>query len=353
MMSAPARLIAVRCSSATASPSIQPLLGRGLDHRVLARHVVRRDRHVDLGAHRGDHVEVGERRLHHHHVGALGDVERGSPRAPRGRCASPAGSPCGRRRRRCARRPRRGTGRRAPTRTWPSRRGSRCRRGRRSSSAARMARDLAVHHPARRDDVGAGVGLGDRGPRVQLERGVVVDLARRRSSTPQWPWSVYSSRQQVGDEHEVVAHLVAQVAERELHDAVGVPRLAARRRPCAPARRRGSTAGMPRSASSRTSLRSDSRVCCTTPGSERSAAARRCPRGRTAGRRGRRPAAASRRRGGGARACGAAGEDGERGRSPSNPTAGGHQRAPRPSPGSCAPRAPRSLRSPHRRPRPQ
>ena len=50
---------------------------RGLDHRVLAAHVVRRDRHVELGAHCGDHVEVRERRLDHDHVGALVDVERG------------------------------------------------------------------------------------------------------------------------------------------------------------------------------------------------------------------------------------------------------------------------------------
>jgi hypothetical protein len=50
-----------------------PSLGRGLDHRVLAGHVVRGDGHVDSAA-AGDDVEVGERRLHHHHVGALGDV---------------------------------------------------------------------------------------------------------------------------------------------------------------------------------------------------------------------------------------------------------------------------------------
>ena len=40
--------------------------------------------------------------------------------------------------------------------------------------------DLAVHHPGRRDHVGAGVGLRDRDARVPLERRVVVDLAARR-----------------------------------------------------------------------------------------------------------------------------------------------------------------------------
>ena len=37
--------------------------------------------------------------------------------------------------------------------------------------------DAAVHHVARRDDVGAGRGLRDGGAREQLERGVVVDVA--------------------------------------------------------------------------------------------------------------------------------------------------------------------------------
>ena len=48
--------------------------GRRLDHRVLAAHVVGGERHVDSAAGGGDDVEVGERRLDHHDVGALGDV---------------------------------------------------------------------------------------------------------------------------------------------------------------------------------------------------------------------------------------------------------------------------------------
>ena len=57
--------------------AVDPAELRGrLHHRVLAAHVVRRDRNVERGAHRRDDVEVRERGLHHHHVGALVDVER-------------------------------------------------------------------------------------------------------------------------------------------------------------------------------------------------------------------------------------------------------------------------------------
>jgi hypothetical protein len=65
-----------------------------------------------------------------------------------------------------------------------------------SSSAARIAADAAVHHVARRDDVGAGLGVhrGDAGE--ALDGGVVVDVDAAVAagvSTPQWPWLVYSS----------------------------------------------------------------------------------------------------------------------------------------------------------------
>ena len=45
-----------------------------------------------------------------------------------------------------------------------------------------------------RDHVGAGLGVGDRGLRQQLDREVVVDLAVARTK-PQWPCEVYSQRQ--------------------------------------------------------------------------------------------------------------------------------------------------------------
>ena len=82
--------------------------------------------------------------------------------------------------------------------------------------------DLAVHHPARRGDVGAGVGLRDRGAGVELEGGVVVDVAVGADDPAVAVVGVLVDAQ-VGDEHHLVAHLGAQVGEGELHDAVGVP----------------------------------------------------------------------------------------------------------------------------------
>ena len=56
--------------------AVDPALGGGrLDHRVLPRHLVGRDRHRGLGRHGRQDVEVGQRRLDHHQVGALGEVE--------------------------------------------------------------------------------------------------------------------------------------------------------------------------------------------------------------------------------------------------------------------------------------
>ena len=56
-----------------------------------------------------------------------------------------------------------------------------------------MRADLAVHHPARRHDVGAGTGLGERRPWRRSRAWRRCRRRRRSSSTPQWPWSVYSS----------------------------------------------------------------------------------------------------------------------------------------------------------------
>ena len=134
-----------------------------------------------------------------------------------------------------------------------------------------------------------------------------------RRATPQWPWSVYSSRQQIGHQHEPVADLVAQVAQRELHDAVGVPRLGPDRRPCGPARRTGSRRGR-RGRRARRPPCAGSRGCAgRRRAATRSAAARRCLRARTAGRPGRRREAGLGRRGGAAPACGATGAVGGRG----------------------------------------
>ena len=239
MMSAPARLMAVRCSSATASPSIQPLLGSRLDHRVLARHVVRRDRHVDLGAHCSDDVEVGERRLHHHHVGALGDVEahlleRLAAVAPVLLVAlaiAAAGD--------AARRPRRGTGRTAPRRTWPSRPGSPCSRSPRRRAQSRMARTWPSIIPLGATMSAPASAWAIAASRVQRRASASLSTSPVRGEHAAVAVVGVLVEAQVGDEHDVVAHLVAQVAERELHDAVGVPRLAAGRVLVRRARRRG------------------------------------------------------------------------------------------------------------------
>ena len=100
-----------------------------------------------------------------------------------------------------------------------------------------------------------------------VERGVVVDAAALVEHAAVAVVGVLVDAQ-VGDQHDVVADVAAQVGERQLDDAVGVVGAAAERRPCAPARRTGSTALTPRAASSATSLRRLSRVCCTTPGSD-------------------------------------------------------------------------------------
>ena len=74
MMSAPARLMAVRCSVATTSWSIQPLAAAALSIAYSPLTWYAASGTVDRGPHRGDDVEIGQRRLHHHHVGALGEV---------------------------------------------------------------------------------------------------------------------------------------------------------------------------------------------------------------------------------------------------------------------------------------
>ena len=104
----------------------------------------------------------------------------------------------------------------------------------------------------------------------------------------------------VGHQHERVADLVAQVAQRDLHDAVGRVGARAARVLRAPGCRRGS----PRA---RRGRRARAPPCGGSPGcaarrpaSTRPARARRCPPSRTAARRGRRPRARSRRRAGAA-----------------------------------------------------
>jgi hypothetical protein len=76
MPSQPARLKDSSASIITAS-CVQPaVLRRGLQHRVLAADLIGVGRHLELVLHPAHDVEVGHAGLDHHHVGALGDVER-------------------------------------------------------------------------------------------------------------------------------------------------------------------------------------------------------------------------------------------------------------------------------------
>ena len=133
------------------------------------------------------------------------------------------------------------------------------------SSACRMAVDLPVHHPAGRHDVRPGVGLGHRGPGVEHDGGVVVDLAG-------------------GGQHAAVAVVGVLVEAAVGHDddlvadarcACPAARAGRCRRGSRPPSPRGPsglgtpkrmTAGTPSAASSCTSLRRLSRVCWTTLG---------------------------------------------------------------------------------------
>ena len=152
--------------------------GGGLDHRVLAGHLVRGDGHRAGRGDVGEHVEVAQRGLDHDDVGALAR----SSATSRGRLApvrrvhlvGPAVA-LERRLDGLAERPVErgrvlgGVGQDARCRSKPG-------------VVERVAdgADLAVHHPARPEHVGAGVGLRERHGDVADERRVVVDDARRR-----------------------------------------------------------------------------------------------------------------------------------------------------------------------------
>ena len=122
-----------------------------------------------------DHVEVRQRRLDHDDVGPLVDVEARPRAAPRGvgrvHLVGAAVAEGGRRVGGLAERAVEGGGelravghdRRVGEAVVVERRADRA--------------DAAVHHVARRDDVGPGARLRERGARQQLDRGVVVDAA--------------------------------------------------------------------------------------------------------------------------------------------------------------------------------
>ena len=229
---------------------------------------------------------------------------------------SPAGSPCGRRRPRWSRRPRRGTGRRGRRRTWPRRPGCATCSWPEPSSAARMAPTWPSIIPLGAH-TSAPASAWASATRAYSSRVASLSTSPWASTTPQWPWSVYSSRHRSAMQHHLVAEVVAQVAQRELHDAVGIPGARADARPWSTGTPNRMTPGHAERRPARPPPCAATRGCAG-PGraARRWAAGRRCPRGRTAARPGRRPTAASRPRAAAARGCVAAGAGVARGRSP-------------------------------------
>ena len=101
----------------------------------------------------------------------------------------------------------------------------------------------AVHHVARRDRVGARLGLGDRGAREQLERLVVVDDAVGAQHAAVAVRGVLAQAE-VGDDQQVRVGGLDR-ARGELDHALVVPRARALLVLARPGRPNSSTAGMP------------------------------------------------------------------------------------------------------------
>ena len=156
------------------------------------------------------------------------------------------------------------------------------------SSAARIAPTWPSIIPDGATTSAPASACDDRDRRVPLEGGVVVDVTLGGEHAAVAVVGVLVEAV-VGDEHEVVADLVAQVAQRRPARRRRRRRPASRWRPCAPARRRGSPpAGRGR--------RAPAPPCAGSPGcaarpraSKPPARGRRCPPSRTGARRGRRP----------------------------------------------------------------
>jgi hypothetical protein len=81
---------------------------------------------------------------------------------------------------------------------------------------------LPVHHPRGGDHVGAGDRLGHRHPGVEVQGGVVVDRAVGGQDAAVAVVGVLVEAE-VGHDHQVVAHLVADVGQPHLGDPGRVP----------------------------------------------------------------------------------------------------------------------------------
>ena len=91
-----------------------------------------------------------------------------------------------------------------------------------ASRASRTYADLAVHHPGQADHVGAGARPGPA-PSRRSARGWRRCRPRpRSSSTPQWPWSVNSSRHRSAITTSLVADGVHDCLDGDVEDAVRV-----------------------------------------------------------------------------------------------------------------------------------
>ena len=93
------------------------------------------------------------------------------------------------------------------------------------SSAARMAATCPSIMPLGATTSAPGLGLGQSDALVELERRVVEDLARRAEDAAV-PVVGVLVEAEVGHEDELVTHRVAHGAQRDLHDALRVPRAA-------------------------------------------------------------------------------------------------------------------------------
>src|SRR5581483_7135925 len=187
--------------------------GGGLHHRVLAADVVGRDGKVEPLTHGADDVEVGQRRLDHQHVGALGDVELAFAQ----RLAHVAGvhlvaAPVAERRRAAG-----DVAERAVERGGELRR---VRDDRRLRQLGADRADAAVHHVAGADGVRARLGVRHGGARDQLERGVVVDLAACEDAAV--PVRGVLAEADVGEQEEL-REARPERPERPLDDAVVDP----------------------------------------------------------------------------------------------------------------------------------
>ncbi len=215
--SAPARRIEVSVSSTAARSSIQPLLGGGLQHRVLAGDVVGGERRPGRVLDLADDVQIWGGGLDHQHVGALLEIELGLAHRFGGvggiHLVAAAVAELGGRLGGVAEGAVEGGGVLGAVGDD------------RHAGVALLVElvadraDPAVHHVAGRDRVGAGLGVGDRDLGQQLDRDVVVDLAVADEAAVAVRGVLAETN--VGDHGQVRVGLL-QRPHRHLHDSLVV-----------------------------------------------------------------------------------------------------------------------------------